>query len=288
MKRILLLFVLVVLGAGAYWLWGRHHFSAPPPAISVPAGANHDARPLSAAEQAEFLPLVCGGPGAGAGGYAHSCTSLIGYPSNDYGGAGTGLGITLTSIIEGHLSNAAQDQAYVSYRGSFESHADDFGGGILFTANGKGGWTLEKWVQGGVMDGCLSLNPDGRAQFLCLRRFTGQGETDTALMLVTIPNPGGASVLTASDLRDTLDPNANCGLRRKPDQAILLSINGIARAGGNYTAQISYLPTAAAEAACKAKTVSTATPQKAVLSLSWNGATMAISPDYHFAPAESD
>lgn len=283
MKRILVLIVLFLIAGGAYRLWTAHNVPAP-----VAAPENTDARALSAAEQAAFLPLVCGGLSAGSDGFAHNCTSLPGYPSDDYGGAGTGLGITLTSIIEGHLSNATADEAYVSYQGSFESHADDFGGGILFTADGKGGWKLDKWVQGGVMDGCLALTPQGRARMLCLRGFTGQGETDTALMLTSIPDPSGKTVLSASDLRETMDPNGNCGLRKSADQDVLLGIDSIARSGLGYTAQIDYVPAAIAEAACQAKDFTKAAVSKTVLSLMWNGNEITIQPAYQFAPSETN
>lgn len=283
MKRILFLLILLLIGGGAYQFWTAHN--APAPSATA---ANQDARALNGAEQAAFLPLVCGGISAGSDGFAHNCTSLPGYPSDDYGGAGTGLGLTLTSIIEGHLSNATADEAYVSYQGSFESHADDFGGGILFAADGKGGWTLEKWVPGGIMDGCLSLDPQGRTRMLCLRGFSGQGETDTALMVVSIPDRTGKTVLLASDLRETMDPNGNCALRKSADQDVLLGIDSIARSGTGYTAQIDYVPAATAEAACKAKTFGNAVTTKGTLNLTWDGSTITVASGYHFAPAESD
>lgn len=281
MKRILLLLVLLLIGAGAYRLWGPHHAPTPGP---VAADANADARPLSAAAQSAFLPLVCGGASAGTDGYAHDCASLPGYPSADYGGAGTGLGLTLTSIITGHISSATADEAYVSYQGSFEPHVNNFGGGILFAADGKGGWRLERWVPGGGMDGCLTLNRTGRARFLCLRGSTGQGETDTALMLVTLPENQGKTVLAASDLRETMDANANCALR-KPGQDVLLGIDAIARAGNGYTARISYVPAATAAAACKAKNFVNAPVSEADLGLSWDGDRLTITPGHDFAPA---
>jgi hypothetical protein len=248
------------------------------------ADARTDARGLTAAEQTAFLPLVCGGVSAGSGGFAHNCTSLPGYPSDDYGGAGTGLGITLTSIITGHLTNATDEQAYVSYQGSFESHADNFGGGILFIADGKGGWNVKKWVQGGIMDGCLSLNPQGRAKFLCLRGATGQGETDTVLMAVSIPHSEGINLLKASDLRETLNPNANCGMR-KPGQDVLLSIDALSRDGSGYAAAIHYMPAAQAEAACKAQAFANAPVSKTMLTLDWDGTAMSINPKFDFAPS---
>ncbi len=279
MKKLLLLIVLLALGAGLYWYW-THDASAP-----AQAAANSDARALTGAEQTAFLPLVCGGASGGSDGYAHNCTSLPGYPSSDYGGAGTGLGITLTSIITGHLSGATADEAYVSYQGSFESHADNFGGGILFKADGNGGWAVQKWVQGGVLDGCLSLNPQGRAKLLCTAGSTGQGETDTVLQTQRIPDPRGNNLLAASDLRQSMDPNANCGLRTSAGQDVLLSIDGIARSGTDYAVQIQYVPAAAAEVACKAKSFSAAPVSKTSLTLTWDGSAAHIASGFNFAPS---
>ncbi len=283
MKNLLLLLVLVLLGAGGYYFWSNHN----PPALgpAAVAAANTDARGLTDAEQAALLPLVCGGVSAGSEGFAHNCTSLPGYLSADYGGAGTGLGITLTSVILGHLSNATADEAYVSYQGSFESHADNFGGGILFTADGKGGWTREKWVPGGVTDGCLSLNPRGRAKMLCLVGSSGQGETDTALTTLSLPDTRGETLLTGSDLRQTMDSNANCGLRKSANQDVLLGIDNIARAGTGYAAQIDYVAAADAEIACKEQKFANAKVSKTTLTLTWDGNAMQIAPEFNFAPS---
>jgi len=283
MKRLIQLLVLVLAGAGGYYLWSQYNPPAPGPTAAV--AANKDARALTDAEQAVFLPLVCGGVSAGSEGYAHNCTSLPGYPSSDYGGAGTGLGITLTSVILGHLSNATADEAYVSYQGSFESHADNFGGGILFSADGNGGWKREKWVQGGVADGCLSLNPQGRAKMLCLGGSTGQGETDTVLMALRIPGTEGERLLTASDLRQTMDANANCGLRKSDSQDVLLSIDNIARLGTGFAAQIDYVAAADAKTACNAKNFANAKVSKTTLTLTWDGSAMQITPKFNFAPS---
>ncbi|WP_297494106.1 hypothetical protein [Acidocella sp.] len=280
MKRLLLsVVVLLLLVAGGYWLWAGHKAAAPPL-----AAANQDARPLTGAEQAAFLPLVCAGASAGTDGYAHDCASLTGYPSSDYGGAGLGLGMTLTSVILGHISDATADEAYVSYQGSFESHADNFGGGILFRADGKGGWVLEKWVPGGAMDGCLALDPQGRSRMLCLRGASGQGETDTVLGIAT---PGAAAfdrILVASDLRDTMDPNANCALRKSASQDVLLGIDSIARAGAGYAAAIEYVPASIATAACASKSFASAAVSKTTLIMNWDGSAMHITPALNVAP----
>ena len=284
-RSLLLLLLLLVIGAGAYEVWSR--LQGGPPSGTA-AAANQDPRALTAAEQAAFLPLVCGGAGPGADGYTHSCQSLPGYPSSDYGGAGTGLGITLTSVIYGHLTAADADEAYVSYQGSFEPHVTNFGGGILFHRAGTG-WALSAWLPGGAAEHCLSLNPQGRARLLCLYGATGQGEADTGLYLVTIPNGGQLKltpVLKASDLRGTMDPNANCQLRQSADQAVLLSVDSLARGGSFATAGVTYVPAATAQTACQAKSFANAATQTAVLNLGWDGDKISLSPDLHFAPAE--
>lgn len=289
MKRLLgWLLLLIILGVGVYEFWPRHGGMPPqPPQPPKPeAAANFDARPLSSAEQAAFLPLVCAGAGSGEQGYAHGCQGLPGYPSQDYGGAGTGLGLTLTTVIYGHLTSDDADEAYVSYQGSFEPHANNFGGGILFHKTGNG-WALSRWYPGGAMEHCLALNPQGRARFLCLFGFTGQGESDTSLFLVTIPAQGPLDlkpVLRASDLRETMVPNANCGQRQSPAQAVLLSIDSLGRNNGQITAEVNYVPADIATAACKANNFAGAATRKATLTLGWDGSQITITPDLHFAP----
>ena len=281
MKRFLFSLVVLLLVLGAGWVWLHRGTGPQKQGENTALAANQDPRALTQTEQAAFLPLVCGGASAGADGYAHDCASLPGYPSSDYGGAGTGLGITLTSIAYGNFTGPGE--AYVSYLGSFEPHVTNFGGGILFHKTATG-WALTAWYPGNSLDGCLVLNPKGQTPFLCVRGSTGQGETDTVLAVVTA---GGkqTKVLEASDLRQTMDQNANCGLRRAADQAVLLGINGLARTGNGYVAQISYVPAATAEAACKAKTFPSAPVTKGSLPLSWNGSAVQVSSDHKFAPA---
>ena len=291
MNRVLSLILLFVLAVGGYTLWTTRNAERPQPG----AATNQDARPLSAAGQAAFLPLVCGGASGGSDGYAHNCTSLPGYPSQDYGGAGTGLGITLTSVIYGHITDATTAQAYVNYQGSFEPHVNNFGGGVLFNKSTTG-WALAAWYPGGVLDNCLAVAPDGRIRLLCLLGYTGQGETDTGLYLATIPPPGPngggapslAPVLRASDLRGTLQPEDNCKLRLTPDQAVLLGIADLRRGGGFATAGITYVPAAQADAACKSRHFAGTAAQTATLSLSLNGAAIVLAPHFNFAPAEGN
>jgi hypothetical protein len=134
------------------------------------------------------------------------------------------------------------------------------------------------------MDGCLSLNPQGRARFLCLSGYSGMGETDSALTVNTIPDLHGTAVLSASDLRQTIDANENCNLR-KSGQDVLLGITAVARAGPGDTAQIAYVPAAVANAACQAKNFANAAVTKTSLALSWDGRAMHIAPGFNFAPS---
>jgi hypothetical protein len=267
---ILVLILVLVLGAGWFWL------QRGPGPKTTDGAANQDARALTGAEQAVFLPLVCGGASAGSGGYAHNCTSLPGYPSDDYGGAGTGLGITLTSIAYGNFT--APDQAYVSYQGSFEPHVNNFGGGILFQRN-VNGWALTAWHPGNSLDGCLALNPSGQTPFLCTGGSTGQGETDTVLGVTTVGG-GLTKILTAADLRETMDANANCG-QRKPGQDVLLSIDSVARDGAAFEVLVQYVPAATADAACQAKSFGTVAVTKTALPVSWNGSAAQVTTSPH-------
>jgi len=136
-----------------------------------------------------------------------------------------------------------------------------------------------------VADGCLSLNPQGRAKMLCLGGSTGQGETDTVLMALRIPGTEGERLLTASDLRQTMDANANCGLRKSDSQDVLLSIDNIARLGTGFAAQIDYVAAADAKTACNAKNFANAKVSKTTLTLTWDGSAMQITPKFNFAPS---
>ena len=286
MKRLATLFsLLAIIGGGLLLLWphprpgGTAGQTAPQPA------ANHGPRALSGAEQAAFLPLVCGGASGPGGGFAHQCTTLPGYPSQDYGGAGLGLGITLQSVIYGHLTSADANDAYVTYAGSFESLATNLGGGILF-AGGPGHWTLKGWYPGGQAGHCVSLNPDGRAKFLCLYSGEEQGEADSLLTVQNLPPPEGEkpALLRAADLRGTMNPNGNCQ-NRSGDEAVLLAISGLRPAPGGAQAEMAYVSGKDAQAACLAQSFATAPVKQAMLALRWNGRDVTLSPDLNFAPA---
>lgn len=278
MKRILYSVVILVLVLIAGWAW-LERGGTPHPSGDGTA-TNQDARALSGAEQAAFLPLVCGGASAGNSGFAHDCTSLPGYPTADYGGAGTGLGMTLTSVAYGNFTGP--DQAYVSYQGSFEPHVNNFGGGILFrkTANG---WAVSAWHPGNAMDGCLVLNPSGATPLLCVGGSTGQGETDSEVGVATV---GGelTKILTAADLRETMNAEQNC-TARKDGQDVLLSIDSVSRAGAGLVVNVQFVPANIADAACKAKKFASTPESKVALPVSWDGSAAKVTTSpYKFAP----
>src|ERR1700761_2088742 len=102
------------------------------------ADADHDSRKLTLGEQRAFFPLVC------AHAVAHSktanCDRVRGYPDTSPIPDGP-FSITLDAIATGAFTRAGADEAYVTYGASFEPHANNFGGGILF-ARARGGWRL--------------------------------------------------------------------------------------------------------------------------------------------------
>ena len=285
MRRLATLFsLLIIIGAGLFLFWPHGQQGGKGQMTQQPV-ANHGPHALSGAEQVAFLPLVCGGASGGGGGFAHQCTTLPGYPSQDYGGAGLGLGITLKSVIYGHLISADADDAYVTYAGSFESLATNMGGGILFTG-GPGHWKLKGWYPGGQAEHCVSLNPAGRAKFLCLYSGQEQGEADSLLTVQTLPPPSGEkpALLRAADLRGTVNPNGNCQ-NLGGGEAVLLSISGLRPTPGGAEAEISYVSVGDAQTACAANNFAHAPVKNAALALHWNGSSIEASPALNFAPA---
>lgn len=282
MKRfVILVITLAVIAVALGWAGYLPGMRQAPPAASQ--SLNLPPQPLNGADQTTFLNLVCAKASGPAGGYAHQCASLPGYPSSDYGGAGLGLGLTLQNVVYGHLTSATADEAYVTYEGSFEPHASNYGGGILFTKAGDG-WKLKGWYPGGQAESCVLLTSTGRAQFVCLNSWQGQGETDDVLIQQTLPPPqnGQGILLRARDLRDTLNPNANCqGLQQ--GQNVLLGINSLTATSGGAEARISYVSAQAAQAACHASQFAAAPLTSATLALKWNGTHLTTSPALNFA-----
>lgn len=280
MKRLVILIAALVI-AGFAVLMVR---SGQSPAPSTQQAFNHAPRPLSSAEQSAFLPLVCARATGPDKVYAHQCAALMGYPSADYGGAGLGVGITLQTVIYGHLTSATADEAYVTYTGNFEPHATNYGGGILFVKDADS-WKLKAWHPGGQANECVLLTPSGQAHFVCLTQWAGQGETDANLGVTTLPPPQGdrPALLRAKDLRDTLNPNANCqGVQ--PGQAILLSIKDLTPAPDGAKASVSYVNAATAQSSCAASRFATAQPTPGTIYLHWAHGHIDITPKLDFAP----
>lgn len=282
MKRFAaLVSALMIVGIVAVLVWsGRPSDSGAPSLLQSP---NLAPRPLDPVAQSDFLKLVCGQASGPAGGYAHQCQSLPGYPSADYGGAGLGLGITLQSVAYGHFTSATANEAYVTYAGNFEPHANNYGGGILFTKK-TGGWTLKAWYPGGQASHCVLLTPTGRARFVCLNSWEGQGEADSNLTVTTLPPPLGnhPTLISASDLRDTLNPNANCQTLQ-PGQAILLSIDSLSPAPDGAKAEISFVSAATAQTKCASSSLASAPLTHATLTLHWQNDHIHITPLMDFA-----
>lgn len=284
MKRLTMLFsTLVLLGVIAVVLWFGHVLSPQKATLPQQQAFNLPPRPLTSEEQAGFIKLVCGDATGPSGGYAHQCQSLPGYPSSDYGGAGLGLGITLQNVIYGHLTSPTSNEAYVTYEASFEPHVNNYGGGILFVKNADQ-WTLKAWYPGGQASACILLTPTGRARFICLDHWEGQGESDSLLRLQTLPPPQGdhPALLHGRDLRDTLTPNANCE-NLSPGENILLSINTLIPTATGAEAKISYVGTKAAQTACATSQFANAPVTNATLQLRWHNDHLGITPPLTFA-----
>lgn len=278
MKRLAALFSAVVI-AIILLLFTRMHPAITPSSTPAQAAVNFNPRPLTAAEQTKFLNLVCPHASGAAEGYAHRCASLPDYPAPLMG---TQLAITLQSIIYGHLTNALQDEAYVTYAGSFEPHVTNYGGGILFTG-GPGHWALKAWYPGGQASQCVVLNPTGEARFVCLTGGEGQGETTAILTLGTLPFPQGLppSLLSANDLRATMTPNANCqGLQ--PGKNILLDITHLRPAPEGARVDLTYVPAATAQTACLENRLASAPVRVMPVTLHWQNGKLSVTPHLNF------
>jgi hypothetical protein len=284
-KRIALTVLLIVLAFAL--IFSRSNIFRHLPAAQV--AENQDSRPLTSGEMARALPLICQGQSGGTGNYQTRCTGLNGYI--DMAGPAPSYNISLTAIVTGHITSADADQAYVSYTGDFEDHADNFGGGILFEHRADG-WHLSGWYPGGQAEKCVAITPTGRARLLCLYSAMGQGEQDTMLAEVTIPPASGGAgevarspVLKASDERQTLNPDANCDARKNDTQTVLLSIDDLKRGGSFAVADFHAVSAADATNFCAKKDIADAPVGTGELQLTSDGAHIAVAPGFDFAPS---
>jgi hypothetical protein len=173
--------------------------------VARAGAADHDPRPLTTAEQAVFVPLVCGGaiqliPRADPP-YSHRCATLIGYP----GGADRlamlahdpRKDMRFPTVSYGSFTQPSADEAYVSYDASFAPHVEMFGGGILFRHN-HGSWRLVAWFPAERRAKCIALPGEGKQEMLCLE---GDGHATSSDEDVT-------PILTAQNL-DIIPGSAN-------------------------------------------------------------------------------
>ncbi len=256
---------------------------------------NFDPRQLTQGDIFTFAPLACSGDIVqGQGGYQTQCQSLSGYPG---GGASGPYNLTLTSIIVGHLTDGGSIQAFISYKGDFEDHANNFGGGILFQY-GAEGWSLVEWFPSVIMDNCVQLNPVGQARLLCQQGYEGMGEIDSSLWLMTIPSSydpanvysaNNVPVLRAQDDRQGGDPNYNCAMVKDQNQKLLFKIEAPTppdRAGFIAMSQISYVDSAVAASFCKKKDLVDAPVTQENIWFSWDGTKLTMTPSYSFAKTD--
>ncbi len=200
--------------------------------MACASDADHDSRALSAAEQKNFFPLVC--KKQIPHGKDDNCAGVIGYP--DGAPVEDKTSLSLDAVVYGSFTQANADQAYVTYSVSFEPHANDFGGGILFE-RAAGKWKLVRWYPGGQMDHCLALPVADVQNMLCLTGYTGQGEVDSSVWQRRVPRNGDSGpfwkasigVLKAQDGRESGNSNYQCTLKRAKDEAVLLSIGDLKR-----------------------------------------------------------
>ncbi len=231
-------------------------------ALADPLQSRSDPRPLSQNEMQIFLPLVCLNPAPdgdseeATGDTDFNCQRLIGYRDADRGD------ISLSAVAYGAFTGPGAHEAYLSYSSGREPHANDGGGGILFTSSGKH-WRLVRWYPGRAMEKCLALPGQGQQRMLCLVSHVAQGETDSSVWVEAVGSGQDVSllgVLKAQDDRAALDPDEAsaesypCMLGGHTHKAMLLSIDSFDRspAATEFArSRITYAAARDVEVACK-------------------------------------
>lgn len=196
----------------------------------------NDPRTLRQDEIASFLPLICAKEIKGQ--KDKNCAQLVGYPNQE--ADSTGFDVGLTSVAYGPFTGANADEAYVTYQGDFEPHANNFGGGILFERK-NGQWKLVRWYPGGQMDNCVAVPGDKPQQMLCLSGWSGQGVSTSTVSISTLSGNAktftGASISGVSFSSPEIDANDDgsgyaCGLEHVPNRSVLLGISDLKRSHG--------------------------------------------------------
>jgi hypothetical protein len=160
------------------------------PAVSAASG---DSRPMTKTEQATFVALTCAAPTYDPKLGQYQCTKLVGYPHGPTDVADFGF----SAIAYGAFTHLTAYEAYASYSTMSESHADNFGGGVLFERTGSS-WKLGRWYPGGQLDRCIAVPGGGIARMLCLSGFMAEGEVTTAISVRTVPVSNDAKSIAAA------------------------------------------------------------------------------------------
>jgi len=253
------------------------------------ADADHDSRLLTPAEKRVFYPLVC--VGHARTGRADTCRSVIG---NDAVTAAGQIELSLDAVAYGAFSHPGADEAYVSYSASFEPHATNYGGGLLF-ARANGRWRLVRWYSAGQHHPCVALPVTGVQKHLCLNHWYGSGELDSTVFVEGLPDEKMTiRVLAAQDDRDsgeTDTSNYQCTLPRAPNENILLSIDGLTRPqarGILAQSRIVYATPDAVHAACLRHDFHNVRATKAILRYVVKGGTVVALSPLRFAKTDSN
>jgi hypothetical protein len=219
-------------------------------------------RALTAPESSSVIQMICNGPATAPDPqmhYAYHCAEFNGLSKDEVNlMGGDGADISLKAIAYGPITRAEADQMYVSYDSSFEPHASNYGGGVLFDRTPRG-WHLTNWYHGGQIADCMAVPVTGKRTFLCLNHWAGQGEADSSIAVTQISESAdeesmaklNQSLVSALDARDedeqSQDPQSQevkdpyqCTLARAATDAVPFSIDNLhVVSGPGYFAEAS-------------------------------------------------
>jgi hypothetical protein len=258
------------------------------PSVPYAAEVSHDPRALTDVEIKTFVPLLCRSPVFYDAQF--NCDKIINYPSPDSVDDNDNfphVDISLIAITYGAFTASKVHEAYVSYTSSFEPHATNFGGGILFDRV-RGRWRLIRWYPGGQMDHCLSYSAGVLQEMLCLSGYTGQGQiySSVSVMHVSEENDNYTVLVKAQDDREDGSPedpnNEDCERQREKDEVILLSVDTLYRThDSNFFAEatVTYALPEDITMACDVKNFSNVKETKGVVRFSLqDGKIKAVTP----------
>lgn len=203
------------------------------PALANADGAIHDSHELTAQEEKIFIPLVCAKPTPAKkevrdSGYSYTCATLINYPDDGEPVAPTADFVPL-AIAYGDFSGTKVDEAYLSYRSNWESHANNFGGGVLFRRT-DGRWKVVRWYIGKYLSDCVALPDTVPQKMLCLGSFMNYETDATWIAVDSLGDDENRAVLAAEGhVFDEYDPDKFKKQCSKGDTDKLLEIKNLRR-----------------------------------------------------------